>query len=58
MQLSDEGIKNIGQWADENKDVKLMFLVLILQELRGIRTLLEEKQKPGDGGNDGTQGTN
>lgn len=45
--LSDEGLKLVEKQADKMKNVKLMFLVQILKELREVKALLKIHQDPG-----------
>lgn len=52
--LSDEGLKLIEKQADKMKNVKLMFLVQILKELREVKALLKVHQDSGNCSNDCT----
>ncbi len=57
MFLTDQGLELIGKQADKAKNVNLMFLVQILKEIRGVKTLLETHEDSGNCGNNGPQCT-
>lgn len=54
--LSDEGLKLIEKQADKMKNVKLMFLVQILKELREVKELLKIHQDTSNCGDNSTCG--
>lgn len=54
--LSDEGLKQVEKQADKMKNVKLMFLVQILKELREVKALLKIHQDSGDCSDNSTCG--
>ncbi len=55
--MSDEGLELIEKQADKMKNVKLMFLVQILKELREIKALLKIHQYSGNRGDNCASGT-
>ena len=55
--MSDEGLEMIEQQADKMKNVKLMFLVQILKELREVKALLKVHQYSSNRGDNCTSGT-
>lgn len=57
MLVSEEGLSLIEQQAGKMKNVKLMFLVQILREIRELRDLLEVHQESGNGSYSGANST-
>ena len=55
--LSDEGLKLIEKQADKMKNVKLLFLIQILRELREVKVLLKIHQDTSNCSDNSTGGT-
>jgi hypothetical protein len=45
MEITDEVLKLVKESAVNEKNIKLLILVTILEELRGVKTLLEEMKQ-------------
>ena len=45
MNLSNEGLDEIEQLADQHQNVNLSFQIQILREIRGLKELLKQQEK-------------